>query len=167
MKKIILVTVGLGVVAGLGFYLTRPGSQPITSELSTETATASPATGDPQSPEQAAPGIQPPAAQLRETPAAFAQPSTPVVPAHNAALDGALLRHKVDVLVSQQSTYQQKQQTWKELRDNGKLDQVIAQLEQRTTEDSRTADLPAALGQAYLHKCATIKDIREQGILAM
>ena len=27
--------------------------------------------------------------------------------------------------------------------------------------------MPAALGHAYLHKCGTISDVREQGVLAM
>ena len=35
------------------------------------------------------------------------------------------------------------------------------------TGDPRAAEYPAALGQAYLKKCATLQDVREQGILAM
>ena len=49
----------------------------------------------------------------------------------------------------------------------GKLDQAIAELEQRTANDPRSAENPAALGHAYLQKCGTIQDVREQGILAM
>ena len=82
-------------------------------------------------------------------------------------LDAAFLNQAVDLLVSTQATRQQKRDTWKQLRESGKLDQVITALEQRTTNDPRTAEYPAALGQAYLQKCGTIKDVREQGILAM
>ena len=49
----------------------------------------------------------------------------------------------------------------------GKLDQAIAELEKRTASDTNNADCPAALGHAYLLKCGTIQDVREQGILAM
>jgi tetratricopeptide (TPR) repeat protein len=70
-------------------------------------------------------------------------------------------------LISPQVAYQQKRDAWKQLRETGKLDQVIADLEQRTTNELLAAEVPAALGQAYLQKCATIQDMREQGILAM
>ena len=56
---------------------------------------------------------------------------------------------------------------WKQLREAGKLDQAISELEQRVASDPRSAENAAALGQAYLQKCGTIKDVREQGILAM
>ncbi len=73
----------------------------------------------------------------------------------------------VDVLVSPQASHQQKQEAWKQLGEAGKLDQAIAELEQRTANDPRSADNPAALSHAYLQKCGTIQDVREQGILAM
>jgi tetratricopeptide (TPR) repeat protein len=73
----------------------------------------------------------------------------------------------VDTLVSPQSNYQQKRDVFKQLREAGKLDQAIAELEHRMTSDPRAAECAAALGLAYLQKCGTIKDVREQGILAM
>jgi tetratricopeptide (TPR) repeat protein len=85
----------------------------------------------------------------------------------NPALDASFVSRTVDVLVSPQVSYQQKTAAWKQLRDAGKLDQAIADLEQRTANDPRSADNPAALGHAYLEKCGTIQDVREQGILAM
>jgi tetratricopeptide (TPR) repeat protein len=85
----------------------------------------------------------------------------------NPALEAASLSRTIDVLVSPQATYQQKAEAWKQLREAGKLDQAIAELEQRTANDPRSAEDPAALGQAYLQKCGTIQDVREQGILAM
>jgi tetratricopeptide (TPR) repeat protein len=73
----------------------------------------------------------------------------------------------VDLLVSKEASYQQKQEAWKQLRDSGQLDQAIAELEQRVASDPRSAENAAALGKAYLEKCGTIHDVREQGILAM
>lgn len=78
-----------------------------------------------------------------------------------------MLKQAVDILVSPQASYGQKQATWKQLRDAGKLDLAIRELEQGTAANPGVADYPAALGQAYLKKCATIQDLREQGILAM
>jgi cytochrome c-type biogenesis protein CcmH/NrfG len=97
---------------------------------------------------------------------AKAPPST-VAASVNPVFDASFVSRSVDVLVSPQASYQQKTAAWKQLRDSGKLDQTIADLEQRTANDPRSADNPAALGHAYLEKCGTIQDVREQGILAM
>ena len=71
------------------------------------------------------------------------------------------------MLLSPQAGYEQKQAAWKQVRDAGKFDALIGELEHRTTEDPRSAALQATLGMAYLQKCGTIQDVREQGILAM
>ncbi len=76
-------------------------------------------------------------------------------------------RQPMDVLLSPESSFEQRQAAWQQLRQNGKLDQAIAELELGLTNQPSTVDYPAALGQAYLHKCATTLDVREQGILAM
>jgi tetratricopeptide (TPR) repeat protein len=73
----------------------------------------------------------------------------------------------LDILVSPQSAYAQKQAAWNHLRDSGKLDQAISELEQRASSNPSLAEYPATLGQAYLQKAGTLKDIREQGILGM
>lgn len=44
---------------------------------------------------------------------------------------------------------------------------AIQELEQRMAADPQAAAYPAALGQAYFKKCATLQDMREQAILAM
>jgi tetratricopeptide (TPR) repeat protein len=93
--------------------------------------------------------------------------SRPVAAQANAGLDTELLNQSVDTLVSPQASFQQKREAWNQLREAGKLDQAIAELETRMANDPRTAEYPAALGQAYLKKCGTIQDVREQGILAM
>lgn len=73
----------------------------------------------------------------------------------------------VDTLVSAQSSYPDKEAAWKQLRDSGKLDQAIADLEQRATANPQAAEYSATLGRAYLEKAGTLKDVREQGILGM
>jgi tetratricopeptide (TPR) repeat protein len=110
-------------------------------------------------PEQAVPpAVTPPVAK--------ATSSTVVAPV-NPALEAACLNRTIDTLVSPQASHQQRQEAWKYLGDAGKLDEAIAELERRTTNDLSNAECPAALGHAYLHKCGTIQDVREQGILAM
>ena len=73
----------------------------------------------------------------------------------------------LETLVSPQATYAQKQAAWKELRDTGKLDEAITELEQAVKTDPSAAEYSAALGQAYLQKLQTIQDSRDQAILAM
>jgi hypothetical protein len=77
------------------------------------------------------------------------------------------LKQLVDTLVSRQAGFDQKQAAWKKLKDTGKLDEAITELEQRAAAYPQSAEYPAALGQAYLQKSSTLQDMREQGILAM
>src|SRR5207253_2817530 len=85
-----------------------------------------------------------------------------------AATDDALaLNQTIEMLVSPQASFEQKQAAWKQLKEMGKLDQAISDLEQRTTNEPQKAEYAAALGQAYLKKCALTRDVREQAILAM
>ena len=84
-----------------------------------------------------------------------------------ARLEAVNLTEAVDLLVSPQASYEHKQAAWKRLREAGKLDQAISELERRAAADPQVAEFPAALGQAYLQKCATIQDVREQGFLAL
>jgi tetratricopeptide (TPR) repeat protein len=70
-------------------------------------------------------------------------------------------------LVSPQASFAQKQAAWKQLRDAGKLDEAIAELEQAVKADPTAAEYSAALGQAYLQKLQTAPDSRDQAILAM
>jgi tetratricopeptide (TPR) repeat protein len=161
MKRLIMAVIGVGVVVVcLGWHLNQPTTRAVPpAEPATETApaqTVEPVAAQPEQPAQ-------PAAAL---PVAKATASTAAVSV-NPALEASFLSRTVDILVSPQATYQQKAEAWKQLREAGKLDHAIAELEQRTANDPRSAEDPAALGQAYLQKCGTIQDVREQGILAM
>ena len=73
----------------------------------------------------------------------------------------------VDTLLDARSNFQQKQSAWARLSEAGKLDDAIRTLEDRATKENRAPEIPATLGQAYLHKAGSIQDVREQGILGM
>jgi tetratricopeptide (TPR) repeat protein len=167
MKKLIVVFLGAGVVLAVGYYANRPKPEKASMPSEIQQAEArppEPLESAPAAPIQAIPVVQMPTAKP------IAQ-SAPVPAATGAVanphLDAALLKQAVDLLVSTEATRKQKRDTWKQLRAAGKLDPVITELEQRMTDDPRTAEYPAALGQAYLQKCGTLQDVREQGILAM
>jgi tetratricopeptide (TPR) repeat protein len=78
-----------------------------------------------------------------------------------------LFNQAVETLVSPQTTYQQRQETWKQLRKTGKLDEAITQLEQRVTENPRSAGDVTVLGQGYYKKAGSTDDVRERAIFAM
>ena len=167
MKRLIMGVIGVGVlVVGLGWYVNRPTARAVPAEAPVAETAPAPAGGAPQPVEPVAAPLEAPAPPA-EQPSVATVISRPVAASVNPALDASFLTRTVDVLVSPQASYQQKTEAWKQLREAGKLDQAIADLEQRTTNDLRSAEYPAALGHAYLQKCGTIQDVREQGILAM
>src|SRR5262249_23736031 len=73
----------------------------------------------------------------------------------------------MQTLVSPQTSFEQKRAAWQQLKDSGKMDLAISDLEQRAASNPNSAEYPATLGQAYLQKAGMLKDIREQGILGM
>jgi tetratricopeptide (TPR) repeat protein len=76
-------------------------------------------------------------------------------------------RQAMDVLVSQQTNFQQRQAAWKQLRDAGELDQALASLKQGVTNNPTSAQYPTALGEAYVYKLQTVRDFHEVSILAL
>jgi hypothetical protein len=154
------------LVVGLGWYVNRPTPRAVAPQEAVAEAAPASAGDAPQAVEPVAAPVEVPAPPTRPRSVANVTPS-PAPASVNPALDASFLTQTVDVLVSPQASFQQKTAAWKQLRDAGKLDQAIADLEQRTTNDLHSAEYPAALGHAYLEKCGTIKDVREQGILAM
>jgi len=167
MKRLMTAVVGVGVVVvGLGWHLNRPMTQAVSPAEPIAEIGSAPASDAPRSVEPVAAQPEPAAQPAAAPPPARATAYTVAAQA-NPVLEAASLSRTVDVLVSPQASYEQKRQAWKQLREAGKLDQAITELEQRTVNDPRNADNPAALGHAYLQKCGTIQDVREQGILAM
>lgn len=90
--------------------------------------------------------------------------STPPTPDFS---DPEIFKLVLDSLVSPRTSFADRQAIWKQLKDAGKLNDVISSLEQRISASPDSADTAAALGQAYLKKCGTIDDIRQKGIFAM
>lgn len=101
----------------------------------------------------------PPAMETTTGPARETTPARPALP--------PLVNQSLQMLISPQATFTQKQTAWRQLRDSGKLDQAISELEQSATSQPNLAEFPATLGQAYLQKAGSIQDVREQGILGM
>jgi tetratricopeptide (TPR) repeat protein len=164
MKRLILVVLTVGAVGLVWLLVARKNSAlpevaAIPSEQVIELAEVSPfpdvAEVNPQ-PVAAPPPTRPAVSLVRES--VVAEPLPPVESTNPQPMD---------VLLSPHSSFEQRQAAWQQLRQNRKLDQAIAELEQSLTNHPTRAEYPAALGQAYLHKCATTQDVREQGILAM
>jgi tetratricopeptide (TPR) repeat protein len=167
MKRLIMAVIGLGVVVvAMGWHLNRAKLPAVPPAEPVAEAAPAPAGAEPQAVEPVAPQPEQPAQPAAAPRGAKATSYTAAAPA-NLAIEASSLSRTVDVLVSPQASHQQKQEAWKYLGEAGKLDQAIAELEKRTTNDPSNAECPAALGHAYLHKCGTIQDVREQGILAM
>jgi tetratricopeptide (TPR) repeat protein len=167
MKRLITVIIGIGaVVAAMGWHLNRPRTRAVTPPEPVVEAVPAPAVDAPPAVEPVAAQPEQPAPPAVAPPAAKVTSSTVAAPV-NPALEAACLNRTIDTLVSPQASHQQRQEAWKYLGEAGKLDQAIAELQGRMTNDLSNAECPAALGHAYLHKCGTIQDVREQGILAM
>ncbi len=173
MKRWIVIAVavvGLGVMAGI---LVKRSRQPVAPSVVSEPSEAvtpdqrtdavlptTSAAARRRSQAEAQSNVSNPAKTVSAPPVAEAKPKTP-------RSEPPLVRQAVDTLVSPQSSFAQRQAALEQLRKSGKLDQAISDLEQRVADDPRSAECPAALGRAYLQKCGTLQDVREQGILAM
>ena len=166
MKGLIIAVVGAGIAAGALVYLNQPKPPRVSMpEPAVESAPAQ--VGEDRTPLERSVAQPEHPAPPPEAPAGPKPAPTTAATSTYASLEASRLNGDVDVLVSPQATHEQKQATWKRLRESGKLDLAIRELEQRAANEPRLAEYPAALGQAYLQKCATIQDVREQGILAM
>lgn len=164
MKTLILIVFGGGVIAGSALYLNRPTSNAIPVEPVSQDAASGTVVGDDSTqPESAPVHAARPAPALPEERASGARVPLPVI----APLDRIALTQAVDLLTSSEASSDQKRASWKQLRDRGCLDQAIAELERRRADNSASPEDAAVLGHAYLQKCGTISDVREQGILAM
>ena len=167
MKRLIIAVVVVGALfTGLAWYATRPCRQAASPPESVVEATPAPPEEKPQMVEPAAP---PPDLQTQPitAPVVVKPASNTATPSVNSVLEASLVNRTVDTLISAQAGHDQKQDAWKYLANAGKLDQAVTELEKRMSNDPSNAICAAVLGHAYLHKCENIKDVREQGILAM
>jgi tetratricopeptide (TPR) repeat protein len=160
MKRLILSVAGVGLAGAVAMGVLRRNSTPaIPTQPAAEAAPAPEA--ETISPENPVPPSPKPARRNADTTQARA-----VAVANVAATDEqAQIRQSVDQLVSSQTSFEAKYHNWIKLRDAGKMDQVIAELNERATNNPAGAEYPAALGQAYLHKIAVTKDTRDYAVL--
>jgi tetratricopeptide (TPR) repeat protein len=166
MKIFVWAVLGGAGLVGTMLYITWPKVVSVTPAETAVEATASPSSNSqpivevpstPSPDSSSVPSTQSPSSKSQDW---------PVAASHTDA-DSSQVEHLVDLLTSPQSTHEQKQAAWKQLRDSGKLDQAIGQLELRMAANPRDGEYPAALGQAYLKKCAILQDTREKGILVL
>jgi tetratricopeptide (TPR) repeat protein len=73
----------------------------------------------------------------------------------------------IETLLSPQASYDQKKAVWKQLKATGKLDEAVAELEQRVASDPNSADAATALGEGYYKEAGQTDDVREKAMLAM
>ncbi|HZR17236.1 MAG TPA: hypothetical protein VFE51_07910 [Verrucomicrobiae bacterium] len=166
MKYMIILVFVTGLVAGSAYYVSR-SSNSQNARAQGVAATSTEATADTQ--QSAVPMVEP---VPSKSPVPVEQSRVSSVPGPAAApavqaLDRAIITQAVDVLLSRDASYEQKRGTWKQLRESGGLDEAINQLQQRLSANPSSGDCAAVLGHAYLQKCGTISDVREQGILAL
>ncbi len=165
MKTVILVVTGFCLVAAAGYLIGRHPKQipnstsvitdPVQAVVEPEQQSFLPSTASKPQPAPVVTENVPPSSSA---PAPVATPKAPVSLPFQQALE---------VLVAPQAGFGQKQAAWEQLKNSGKLDQAIAELEQRATANPTVAGYPAALGQACLQKAGTLKDVREQGVLGL
>jgi hypothetical protein len=166
MKYLVLAIFSVGAVVGSAMYLNHNGNHNALRAISAGTADVENVTAtepNPSVPSGTIGSSSPsPRAEAQST-AEKPQAPAPVV----TRLDKAMITEAVDLLISNQAGYDQKQAAWKQLRESGGLDEAISELQQRAANNPGCAECAAVLGHAYLNKCATTSDVREQGILAM
>ena len=165
MNKILLSAAALIVAAGLILRAVREHAA--ITPAAPRVAAATPPSAIPRSqsagPEPASPAhdgednnAPPPPVAVASAPAAEPQSSA------DEAFEQSL-----DVLVSPEATFLQKQAVWGQLRSSGQIGRVIAALEERQAADPTSAEIPTELGMAYLLNISTTTDVREQGIGGM
>jgi hypothetical protein len=165
MKVLICALLVLVALGGILVWATRPQparesqlTEPPAGTLLQTSPTAEPATiadaaSTPQTPATApvAPASKPASAR-------------PPAPGINHPLD---VTQAIGALVDPRTTHTQQEVLWKQLLDSGKLDETIAALERRISENPNApADL-SRLGHAYLLKAGTTKDYSELASLGM
>jgi hypothetical protein len=164
-NKILLPAMVLIVAAGVVLWVGRENTTPTPAMPRVPAVTQPPPVPRSQAAE---PG--PAAGPDSPAPAHDGEVNNPPAPATTAAsvpsADEAF-EQSVDLLVSPEATFLQKQAVWGQLRSAGQLGRVIAELEARQAADPASAEIPTQLGMAYLMNISTTSDVREQGIGGM
>src|ERR1051326_2642466 len=172
MKRLILAVVSVGVIGGATLYLNRQKTAPVSPAEPMAEATSTRTPEDTRSVktvvvQQTEPQVTEAAADSKQTP--LASPVLNEVKPDNAtnSTPPTAFRQAIDILVSPQTSFQQRQAAWKQLRDAGELDKALATLKQGAADDPTSAEYPTALGEVYVYKLQTIRDFHEVSILAL
>lgn len=173
MKRLILAAVCVGVIGGATLYfLNRQKTGPIApAEPMAEAASTRTLEDTPSAKAVAAQQTEPRVSATSANPSQ-APPVSPVLnevkPDNSTnSTTSTAFRQAIAILVSPQSSFQQRQAAWKQLRDAGELDHALATLKQGTADNPASAEYPTALGEAYVYKLQTIRDFHEVSILAL
>jgi len=163
MKRLILVVAAAGVAIGLGLHVKRPTTKDLAAA---ETVAEAEPEAEIRAPvqEESEPKLDMDEKQVSRSPTAAVAPRSE--PITRAVVDIGQVQN-IDTLVSPHASFEEKQAVWKRLKETGKLDLAIGELEQRLASNPQVPEVSAALGQAYLKKCGQIQDVREQALLAM
>ena len=163
MKRWILVVMALGAVAALGYYVNRPKA-PLLAEIEPVTAASADRTiGVAPHPIAVAPVAQ----QIIQRPVDPPPPTQAALAARKEAGLKLVFNQAIETLLSPQASYDQKKAVWKQLKATGKLDEAVAELEQRVASDPNSADAATALGEGYYKEAGQTDDVREKAMLAM
>jgi hypothetical protein len=168
MKRLIFAMICVGVIGG-ALYMNRQKALPVPpTEPMPEVAPGQPT-------EDTQPARIPTVQQTN--PPASVPPANPIpVPLASPVLNevkpvnptiATPFSQAIDLLVSRQTSFQERQAAWKQLRDAGELDQALATLKQGATNNPSSAEYSMALGEAYVYKLQTIRDFHEVAILAL
>jgi len=169
MKRVILAVVGVGLLIGLGLSIVRLRTTTAASAAVKEAEVARALAGAQVQAQDRDQDQAVNRARVRELEQTKAERRKEGAAGPRVAATSAPtfdLNQVMEILVSQ-ATYGQKQAAWNGLKNAGQLDQAIHELEQRMANDPQRPEYVAALGEAYLKKCGTMTDVREQAILAM
>jgi hypothetical protein len=167
MKKLMYVILGVAVIGGgIALSATRQ-KNPAVPPVQARTESSPSSTTENNPPVQPAittpvPSQPVPADTGDSKPAVIASATET-----NARTVDANIKQAIEALLSPQLSHEQRRAVLKQLNEAGKLDQAIAELEQRAACDPSNAAYPTALGQAYLEQAATTQDVPDKAILVM
>jgi hypothetical protein len=165
-----LLVLGVAITGGTVVYLHQqpppPAPAPVAVSLPRQTVETSSSgnnvVSEPEAPRTVSVGVN----ETTSTP--VAGPAAADIKPTNAP---TALSRTVVALVSVHTSFGDKQALWKKIKDEGNLDQVMAELKQRAAANPNDSEIPATLGQAELQKAGVISQnggsINEMGILGM
>ncbi len=168
MKRLVLVFVGAALVVGIALWVRERTAQPVPVAVQTaanpndQSPLADTVISTPPEPPAPRPST---AAGNRST---TAETLKPAPSATEAKPDEAeVFKQTIDWLLSPQAGFQQKQALWALWRTQGKLDQAIAELEQRAASNPTSPECQTTLGEAYIYKIPISQDSRDPAILGL